>query len=39
LQTFFNYISLMQNKNKMTETTLADKFLLPLQKAKNADYE
>ena len=35
LQTFFNYISLMQNKNKMTETTLADK----LQKAKNADYE
>lgn len=29
----------MQNKNKMTETTLTDKFLLPLQKAKNADYE
>lgn len=29
----------MQNKNKMIETPLADKFLLPLQKAKNADYE
>lgn len=29
----------MQNKNKKTETPLADKFLLPLQKAKNTDYE